>query len=106
MVSMRIKLAVFLFFIKWEDRAWDDYLYWQTQDRKTLKRINTLITDICRRTFDGIGNPEPLRAASADGGAGGSAKPTGLSVTSRTGLSILSPAVGTMIKYSTEIYFI
>ncbi len=30
----------------WEDRAWEDYLYWQTQDRKTLKRINTLISEI------------------------------------------------------------
>lgn len=46
----------------WEDRAWKDYLYWQTQDRKTLKRINLLITDIQRNPFDGIGKPEPLKA--------------------------------------------
>lgn len=46
----------------WEDRAWKDYLYWQTQDRKTLKRINMLITDIQRNPFDGIGKPEPLKA--------------------------------------------
>ena len=45
----------------WEDRAWDDYLYWQTQDRKTLKRINALIKDIQRNVYDGIGNPEPLK---------------------------------------------
>lgn len=45
----------------WEDRAWNDYLYWQTQDKKMLKRVNTLIKDICRSTFDGIGKPEPLR---------------------------------------------
>lgn len=45
----------------WEDRAWADYLYWQTQDRKTLKRINALIKDICRNTFEGIGKPEPLK---------------------------------------------
>lgn len=45
----------------WEDRAWDDYLYWQTQDKKTLKRINMLIKDIQRNVFDGIGNPEPLK---------------------------------------------
>ena len=45
----------------WEDRAWEDYLYWQTQDRKTLKRINTLIADIKRSPFEGIGKPEPLR---------------------------------------------
>lgn len=45
----------------WEDRAWEDYLYWQTQDRKTLKRINTLICDIKRTPFEGIGKPEPLK---------------------------------------------
>ncbi len=32
----------------WEDDAWEDYLYWQTQDRKMLKRVNALIKDICR----------------------------------------------------------
>lgn len=45
----------------WEDRAWEDYLYWQAQDRKTLKRINALIVDIKRTPFEGIGKPEPLR---------------------------------------------
>jgi toxin YoeB len=45
----------------WEDRAWDDYLYWQTQDKKTLKRINALIKDIQRSSFEGIGKPEPLK---------------------------------------------
>ncbi|MBR3624139.1 MAG: Txe/YoeB family addiction module toxin [Selenomonadaceae bacterium] len=45
----------------WEDRAWDDYLYWQTQDKKTLKRINSLIKDIKRNPFEGIGKPEPLK---------------------------------------------
>ncbi len=44
----------------WEDRAWDEYLYWQTQE-KTLKRINTLIKDIQRDAFDGIGKPELLK---------------------------------------------
>lgn len=44
----------------WDERAWDDYLYWQTQDKKTLKRINALIKDIRRDSFDGIGKPEPL----------------------------------------------
>ncbi len=47
--------------ILWDDRAWEDYLYWQTQDKKTLKRINTLIKDIQRDTFTGIGKPEPLK---------------------------------------------
>ena len=46
----------------WSDRAWDDYLYWQSQDKKTLKRINQLIKDIERNGLsEGIGKPEPLR---------------------------------------------
>ena len=47
--------------LMWEDRAWDDYLWWQAQDKKTLKRINALINDIKRDPFDGIGKPEPLK---------------------------------------------
>jgi toxin YoeB len=43
------------------DDAWEDYLYWQSQDKKTLKRINTLLRDIARNGNDGIGRPEPLR---------------------------------------------
>jgi toxin YoeB len=48
--------------LSWTDHAWDDYLYWQTQDRKTLKRINVLIADI-KQDPDGpgIGKPELLR---------------------------------------------
>ena len=45
----------------WTDDAWDDYLYWQRQDRKTLNRINTLIKAIERDPFDGVGKPEPLK---------------------------------------------
>ena len=45
----------------WENRAWDDYLYWQTQDKKTLKRINMLVNDMKRHPFDGVGKPEPLK---------------------------------------------
>ena len=45
----------------WEEQAWDDYCYWQTQDKRTLKRINALIKDIQRDRFDGIGKPEPLK---------------------------------------------
>lgn len=45
----------------WEDRAWDEYLYWQTQDKKTLKRINMLIRDMQRNAFEGMGKPEPLK---------------------------------------------
>ncbi len=47
--------------ILWEDRAWSDYLNWQGEDKKTLKRINKLINDIKRSPFDGIGKPEPLK---------------------------------------------
>lgn len=47
--------------LSWTEDAWDDYLYWQTQDRKTLKRINTLLRDMKRNPFDGIGKPEPLK---------------------------------------------
>mgnify|MGYP002627229988 CR=1 FL=1 len=45
----------------WTDDAWEDYLYWQKQDKKTLKRINQLIRDIDRNGYTGIGKPEPLR---------------------------------------------
>lgn len=47
--------------INWEDRAWDDYLYWQSQDKKTLKRINALIKDANRSPYEGIGKPEALK---------------------------------------------
>lgn len=43
------------------EKAWDDYLYWQKVDKKILKRINTLIKDIQRNPFTGIGDPEPLK---------------------------------------------
>jgi toxin YoeB len=45
----------------WQDEAWEDYLHWQTEDRKTLKRINKLLRDIERNGYDGIGKPEPLK---------------------------------------------
>lgn len=41
--------------------AWEDYLYWQSQDKRTLKRINQLIRDIERNGYEGIGKPEPLK---------------------------------------------
>ena len=44
----------------WDERAWAEYLYWQGQDKRTLKRINALIRDIQRDAYDGIGKPEPL----------------------------------------------
>jgi toxin YoeB len=48
-------------FLSWTDEAWNGYVYWQTQDKKTLKRINKLIADVKRSPFDGIGKPEPLK---------------------------------------------
>lgn len=45
----------------WTDDAWENYLFWQGEDKKTLKRINLLIKDIERHPFEGIGSPEPLK---------------------------------------------
>lgn len=46
----------------WSDRAWEEYLYWQMQDKKTLKKINELVKDIERNgALIGIGKPEPLK---------------------------------------------
>ncbi len=45
----------------WSDGAWEDYLYWQAQDKKTLRRVNQLLLDIDRNGHKGIGKPEPLR---------------------------------------------
>jgi toxin YoeB len=47
--------------LSWAANSWEDYLYWQTTDKKTLKRINLLIKDILRHPFEGIGDPEPLK---------------------------------------------
>lgn len=43
------------------DESWEDYLYWQKNDKKKLKRINALLKDIKRNPFDGVGKPEPLK---------------------------------------------
>ncbi|WP_159613237.1 Txe/YoeB family addiction module toxin [Glutamicibacter sp. JC586] len=52
--------------LTWTAGGWEDYVYWQTQDRKTLKRINLLIEDVLRDDpFEGIGKPEPLKHALA-----------------------------------------
>ena len=42
----------------WDDVAWEDYVYWQTQDKKTLKKINALLKDIDRNGYTGIGKPD------------------------------------------------
>ena len=45
----------------WTKESWADYIYWQSQDKKTLKRINRLVADTQRSPFEGIGKPEPLK---------------------------------------------
>ena len=47
------------------EQAWEDYLYWQQQDKRTLKRINQLIRETVREPYAGIGKPEPLKHALA-----------------------------------------
>ena len=47
--------------LSWAEKAWEDYLYWQQTDKKTLNRINTLIKNITREPFSGLGDPEPLK---------------------------------------------
>jgi toxin YoeB len=50
--------------LSWKPVAWDDYIYWQTQDKKTLNRINALVKDIQRNGNTGLGHPEPLKNSS------------------------------------------
>lgn len=47
--------------ISFAENAWEEYLYWQTQDKKTLRKINALLKEIQRTPFEGTGNPEPLK---------------------------------------------
>ena len=47
--------------LSWTENAWEDYLYWQTIDKKILKRINVLIKDIQKSPHEGLGKPEPLK---------------------------------------------
>ena len=51
---------------EFSDDAWEDYIYWESQDKKTLKRINKLIEDIERNGYDGIGKPERLSGNLSD----------------------------------------
>jgi toxin YoeB len=52
--------------LAWTSEGWEDYVWWQSQDRKTLRRINAIIADILRdNPFEGIGKPEPLKHALA-----------------------------------------
>ena len=45
----------------WQDEAWDDYVYWQSQDKRTIRKINKLLQDIERNGYKGTGKPEPLK---------------------------------------------
>ncbi|MBF0167793.1 MAG: Txe/YoeB family addiction module toxin [Alphaproteobacteria bacterium] len=47
----------------WTEEAWDDYLFWQASDKKTLGRINDLLKEIARTPFTGLGKPEPLKGS-------------------------------------------
>ncbi len=47
--------------LTWTEDAWNDYCHWQSEDRKTLKKINDLIRDVNRNGYEGIGKPEPLK---------------------------------------------
>ena len=51
--------------LAFSDEAWEDYLYWQKQDRKMVERINKLIQEVKRDPFSGVGKPEPLKHALA-----------------------------------------
>jgi toxin YoeB len=46
----------------WSDESWDDYLYWQKQNKNILKKINILLKEIERNPFEGLGKPEPLKS--------------------------------------------
>ena len=82
----------------WEDDAWEDYLYWQTQDKKMLKRVNALIKDIRRSTFEGIGKPEPLKHNLSGWWSRRIDDINRIVYYGRDGLIILSPAGATMIE--------
>ncbi len=49
----------------WDDNAWEEYLYWQTKDKRTLKKINQLLKDIDRNEYNCTGKPEPLKGSLA-----------------------------------------
>jgi len=47
--------------LKFSNEGWDDYLYWQGHDKKTLKKINDILKEICRTPYAGVGKPEALK---------------------------------------------
>ena len=60
----------------WDERGWSDYLSWQDDDKKTLRKVNALLKDIQRNPYEGIGKPEPLKEICPAGGAGESTQLT------------------------------
>ena len=60
----------------WSDDAWEDYLWWQSQDKRTLKRINKLVEDAQRNPYEGLGKPEKLKGSLSACGQEGSTKRT------------------------------
>ena len=58
---MKVTHSLIIEILAWTKDAWKDYIYWQGQDKKTLKRINKIILDTQRTPFEGIGKPEPLK---------------------------------------------
>ena len=84
----------------WEESAWEEYCYWQLQDKKTLKRINTLIKDMQRSAFVGIGKIEPLKKILVAFGVAALMKYIGLlSIKKKMGRLLLLPVEGiTRIK--------
>ena len=61
MVKLRTIAWLMIEILAWTKEAWKDYVYWQSQNKKTLKRINKLIVDTQRTPLNGLGKPEPLK---------------------------------------------
>ncbi len=83
--------------LSWAETAWEDYLCWQATDKKVLKRINHLISDIQRHPFSGLGDPEPLRHQWTGYGRAVSTESIGLFIKLSMTRSLLPNAV-TIIK--------
>ncbi|MGL6196639.1 MAG: Txe/YoeB family addiction module toxin [Thermoguttaceae bacterium] len=81
----------------WFAEAWDDYVYWQTHDKKTLKRINLLLQDIMRNSYSGIGKPEPLKGEFSGFWSGGLMEAIALCIASMMVLLKSCPARGIMM---------
>ena len=73
--------------IKFSEAAWEDYLFWQSGDKVVLKRINSLLKDILRSPFEGIGKPEPLRHRRVSGRA---ASTMGIDWYTRYGMTLVA----------------